>query len=402
MPRTLCAALAAVAVTLLGATSSQAADTPVRIGVLNDQSGLYSEFGGIGSVEAAKMAVADFGGTVLGRPIEVLSADHQNKTDVGAGIARKWFDQDNVLAIADLTNSAIAIAVQNMARERGRITLASGPGTNRLTNEDCSPTGFHWPWDTYSQAVGTSRAVIQEGGKTWFLIVADYAFGHQMAADLTKTITENNATVIGQVRHPTATQDFSSYLLQAQGSKAQIIGLANGGVDTTNAVKQAGEFGIAEGGQRILGLATMISDVHALGLRAAQGLVATTAYYWDRNDASRAFGKRYMAATGRMPDMIQAGVYSSVLHYLKAMQAAGTDDGKVVAEAMRAMPVTDFFVTNGKVRVDGRMEHDMYLIQVKSPAESKGPWDYYRVLRTIPAAEATLPLAESKCPLVKK
>ncbi|MGU3539889.1 ABC transporter substrate-binding protein [Methylobacterium sp. A54F] len=402
MPGTIRVAVAAAAVMMHGATSPRAADAPVRIGVLNDQSGLYSEFGGIGSVEAARMAVADFGGTVLGRSIEVLSADHQNKTDVGAGIARRWFDQDNVLAIADLTNSAIAIAVQNMARERGRITLASGPGTTRLTNEDCSPTGFHWPWDTYSQAVGTSRAVIQEGGKTWFLIGADYAFGHQMAADLTKTITENNATVIGQVRHPTATPDFSSFLLQAQGSRAQIIGLANGGVDTTNAVKQAGEFGIAQGGQRIVGLATMISDVHALGLKAAQGLVATTAYYWDRNDASRTFGKRYMAVTGRMPDMIQAGVYSSVLHYLKAMQAAGTDDGKVVAETMREMPVNDFFVTNGTVRVDGRMEHDMYLIQVKAPEESKGPWDYYRVLRTIPAAEATMPLAESKCPLVKK
>ncbi|MFG1426735.1 ABC transporter substrate-binding protein [Roseixanthobacter glucoisosaccharinicivorans] len=390
------------ATSLLALTAAQAADGPVRIGVLNDQSGLYSEFGGVGSVEAAKMAVEDFGGKVLGRPIEILSADHQNKTDVGAATARKWFDEENVLAIADLTNSAVALAVQGMAKERGRITLASGPATTRLTNEDCSPTGFHWPWDTYSQAVGTARAVLQDGGKSWYLVVVDYAFGHQMSADISKTVTAGGGTVLGQVRYPTGAADFSSFLLQAQGSKAQIIGLANGGMDTINSIKQAAEFGITDGGQRLVGLAIMISDVNALGLKAAKGLIATTAYYWDRNDASRAFGARYMKKTGRMPDMIQAGVYSSVLHYLKAMQAANSDDGKVVAEKMREMPVNDFFVTNGKVRADGRMEHDMYLIQVKDPSESKYPWDYYKILRTIPAAEATMPLSESKCPLVKK
>ncbi|MFG1421680.1 ABC transporter substrate-binding protein [Roseixanthobacter liquoris] len=390
------------ATSLLALTAARAADGPVRIGVLNDQSGLYSEFGGIGSVEAAKMAVEDFGGKVLGRPIEILSADHQNKTDVGAATARKWFDEENVLAIADLTNSAVALAVQGMAKERGRITLSSGPATTRLTNEDCSPTGFHWPWDTYSQAVGTARAVLQDGGKSWYLVVVDYAFGHQMSADISKTVTAGGGTVVGQVRYPTGAADFSSFLLQAQGSKAQIIGLANGGMDTINSIKQAAEFGITDGGQRLVGLAIMISDVNALGLKAAKGLIATTAYYWDRNDASRAFGARYMKKTGRMPDMIQAGVYSSVLHYLKAMQAANSDDGKVVAEKMREMPVNDFFVTNGKVRADGRMEHDMYLIQVKDPSESKYPWDYYKILRTIPAAEATMPLSESKCPLVKK
>ncbi|MEP9369437.1 ABC transporter substrate-binding protein [Xanthobacter sp. VNH20] len=390
------------ATSLLALTAANAADGPVRIGVLNDQSGLYSEFGGIGSVEAAKMAVEDFGGKVLGRPIEILSADHQNKTDVGAATARKWFDEENVLAIADLTNSAVALAVQGMAKERGRITLSSGPATTRLTNEDCSPTGFHWPWDTYSQAVGTARAVLQDGGKSWYLVVVDYAFGHQMSADIAKTVTAGGGTVVGQVRYPTGAADFSSFLLQAQGSKAQIIGLANGGMDTINSIKQAAEFGITDGGQRLVGLAIMISDVNALGLKAAKGLIATTAYYWDRNDASRAFGERYMKKTGRMPDMIQAGVYSSVLHYLKAMQAANSDDGKVVAEKMREMPVNDFFVTNGKVRADGRMEHDMYLIQVKDPSESKYPWDYYKILRTIPAAEATMPLSESKCPLVKK
>ena len=390
------------AVFLFSAAAASAQDLPVfRIGVLNDQSGLYSEFGGLGSVEAARMAVADFGGSVLGRRIEVLSADHQNRPDVGTAIARKWFDEDGVLAIADLTNSAVALSVQNLAKERGRITLASGPGTTRLTNEECSPTGFHWPWDTYSQAVGTARALVKEGSKSWFLLAADYAFGHQMAADLTKTVTERGGRVLGQARHPTSTTDFSSFLLQAQSSRAQIIGLANGGVDTINAVKQASEFGIADRGQRIAALAVVISDVHALGLKAAKGLVATTAYYWDRNDESRAFGRRYMNATGRMPDMIQAGVYSSVLHYLKAMKEAGTDDGKVVAERMRALPVNDFSVTDGKVRVDGRMEHDMYLVQVKTPEESKGPWDYYKVLRTIPASEATIPLSESKCSLVR-
>lgn len=374
---------------------------PVRIGVLNDQSGLYSEFGGLGSVEATRMAVADFGGSVLGRRIEVLSADHQNRPDVGTAIARKWFDEDGVLAIADLTNSAVALSVQNLARERGRITLASGPGTTRLTNEECSPTGFHWPWDTYSQAVGTSRALIAEGGRTWFLIAADYAFGHQMAADLTKTVTDSGGRVLGQVRHPTSTSDFSAFLLQAQASRAQIVGLANGGVDTINAVKQANEFGLIQRGQRLACLAVVISDIHALGLRAAQGIVATTAYYWDRNDASRAFGRRYMGVTGRMPDMIQAGVYSSVLHYLKAMQGSGTEEGRTVAAGMRALPVDDFFAPGGRVRADGRMEHDMFLVQTKTPEESNKPWDYYKVLRTIPASEATIPLSESKCSLVR-
>lgn len=403
MRQTAFAALMAAALTSIAAIPAvHAADGPVKIGVLNDQSGLYADFGGKGSVEAARMAVQDFGGKVLGRPIEIVTADHQNKTDVGAGIARKWFDEDGVLAIADLTNSAVALATQALAKERGRITMASGPATTRLTNEDCSPTGFHWTFDTYSQAVGTARAILADGGKQWFLIVADYAFGHQLAADLTRTVTNGGGTVVGQVRHPTSTPDFSSFLLQAQASKAQIVGLANGGVDTINAVKQAGEFGVATGGQRLAGLVVVISDVHALGLKTAQGLVATTAYYWDRDQPSRDFAKRYEAKMGVKPGMVQAGVYSSVLHYLKSMQAAGTDDGKVVAEKMRATPVNDFFAKDGKIRADGRMLHDMYLIQVKSPEQSKGPWDYYTILRTIPAAEAAQPLEDSKCPLVKK
>ncbi|NGM87731.1 ABC transporter substrate-binding protein [Parapusillimonas sp. SGNA-6] len=373
-----------------------------RIGVLNDQSGTYSDFGGVTSVVAAKMAVEDFGGKVLGKQIEVLSADHQNKTDIGTATARKWFDVDGVEAIADLTNSAVALAVQGLAKERGKITLASGPFSTKLTNEACSPTGFHWTFDTYASSVGTARGVLEQGGKEWFILAADYAFGQQMAADLTKTVQANGGKVLGQVNHPLNTSDFASFLLQAQSSKAKIIGLANGGTDTVNSIKQAAEFGLVDQGQNLVALAMVISDVHALGLDKAKGLVATTAYYWDRDDESRAFAKRFEEITKRKPGMIQAGVYSSVMHYLKAVKAAGTADGKKVAEKMREMPVNDFFTKNGKVRVDGRMEHDMFLIEAKRPEESKGPWDYYKVLRTIPASQVTIPLSESHCPLVKK
>ncbi|NYT66464.1 ABC transporter substrate-binding protein [Alcaligenaceae bacterium] len=379
-----------------------AADDVIRIGVLNDQSGLYSDFGGVTSVVAAKMAVEDFGGKLLGKKIEVLSADHQNKTDIATATARKWFDIDKVEVIADLTNSAVALAVQGLATERGKITLASGPFSTKLTNENCSPTGFHWTFDTYASSVGTARGVLQDGGKSWFILAADYAFGTQMAADLTKTVVENGGEVLGQVNHPVNNQDFASFLLQAQSSKAQIVGLANGGADTVNAIKQAADFGLVDQGQRLVALALVISDVNALGLDAAKGLVATTAYYWDRDDASREFAQRFEERTKRKPGMVQAGVYSSVMHYLKSAEAAGTSDGKVVAEKMRELPVNDFFAQNGKVRADGRMEHDMYLIQVKAPAESKGPWDYYKILRTIPADQVTIPLAESQCALVKQ
>lgn len=385
-----------------GAAVAQQSGKAFKIGVLNDQSGLYAEFGGVGSVTAAKMAVEDFGGKVLGKGIEVLSADHQNKPDVASNIARQWLDVEGVHAFADLTNSAVSLAVQSITKERGKIALFSGPATTRLTNEDCSPTGFHWTFDTYSQAIGSARAVLQEGGKNWFLLVADYAFGHQMAADLANEVTAGGGTVVGQVRHPTGSSDFSSYLLQAQASKAQIVGLANGGTDTVNAVKQAGEFGITSRGQKLVGLVLVISDVHAVGLKSANGLIATTAYYWDRDDASREFAKRYEARMQRKPGMVQAGVYSSVLHYLKAVKAAGTDDGKIVAAKMREMPVDDFFSRGGRIREDGRLLHDMYLVEVKRPEESKVPWDYYKVLRTIPAEQAAMPLAASKCPLVRK
>ena len=388
---------------VFGTTLAMAQPTSdvVRIGVLNDQSGLYADFGGTTSVEAARMAVEDFGGQVLGKKIEIISADHQNKADIAATTARKWFDVDGVSAVADLTNSAVALAVQQVAKEKGRVTLSVGPATSRLSNEDCSSTGFHWAFDTYSQAIGTAKAVVSSGGKSWYIVSADYAFGHQMAADLDRVVQENGGTVEGQVRVPIGTNDFSSFLLQAQSSKAQIIGLANAGADTVNSIKQAGEFGITAAGQKLAGLVVVISDVHALGLEAAQGLLFTTAFYWDRDPASRDWSQRFYDRTGRMPGMVQAGTYSSVLHYLKAMQAAGSTDGPAVADKMRELPVDDFFA-QGTVRADGRMAHDMYLVEVKTPAESKGPWDYLKVLQTIPAEDATQPLSQSKCDLVKQ
>jgi branched-chain amino acid transport system substrate-binding protein len=385
-------------------TSVADAQTPagvIRIGILNDQSGPYADFGGKTSADAARMAVEDVGGKVLGKSIEIIIGDHQNKPDVGSAIARRWFDVDGVSAVAELTNSAVALAVQQIAKEKGKITLSTGPATTRLTNEDCSPTGFHWAFDTYSQAVGTARAVIAEGGKSWFLLVADYAFGHQMANDLSKVVKASGGTVVGEVRHPLNTSDFSSFLLRAQSSKAQVIGLASAGADTINSVKPAAEYRIAAGGQKLAGLVVVISDIDALGLTTANGLVFTTAFYWDRDEASRVWSKRFFERTGRMPGMVQAGTYSAVLHYLKAMEAAGTPDGKAVADKIRELPVDDFFA-KGRVREDGRMMHDMYLVDVKMPSESKAKWDYYKVLRRIPAEEAAQPLSESKCSLVKK
>ncbi|MFA7438927.1 ABC transporter substrate-binding protein [Castellaniella sp.] len=379
----------------------QAADDPLRIGVLNDQSGLYSDFGGITSVTAAQMAVDDFGGEVLGRKIEVLSADHQNKTDVATSTARKWFDLDHVEMVADLTNSAVALAVQGLAAEKGKITIASGPFSAALTGKACTPTGFHWAFDTYASAVGTATGLVQEGEKTWFILAADYAYGKQLAADLTHIVERNGGEVVGDVYHPVAAPDFASFLLQAQSSHAQAVALANAGADTINSIKQAAEFGITQGGQKLVALGIVISDVHALGLDKAQGLVATTPFYWDRNDASREFSKRFEQKTGRMPGMVQAAVYSSTLHYLKAVKAAGTADSKVVAQKMRELPVHDFFAQDGVVRPDGWMAHEMFLIQVKSPEESKGPWDYYKILRTLPASLVSVPASESECPLMK-
>lgn len=386
---------------LVSLSWAQVSDDVVKIGVLNDRSGLYADLSGEGSVIAAEMAVEDFGGEVLGMPIEIVSADHQNQPDVGSSIAREWFDVNEVDAIADVPTSSVALAVSEVAREANRIFLVSGAATTALTNENCSPTTLHWTYDTYMLAVGTGRAMVQEGGDTWFFLTADYEFGHSLEENTARVVEESGGEVLGAVRHPLSTADFSSYLLQAQGSGAAVIGLANAGTDTTNAIKQASEFGIVQGGQALAGLLLFISDVHSLGLEAAQGLVLTTGFYWDMNENSRAWSERFFERHGAMPTMVHAGVYSAVLHYLEAIEATGTDEAGAVAEAMKAAPVDDGVLTsNGTLREDGRMVYDAYLARVKSPDESEGEWDYYEILRTIPAAEAYQPLEDSTCALV--
>ena len=405
-PRTKALLAATCALALSAGLSSRAdaqlSNDAVKIGVLNDQSGLYADFGGRGSVIAAEMAAEDFGGKVLGKPIQILSADHQNKPDVGSNIARQWFDQEGVDAIADLTTSSVALAVQEIGKQNGKVTLTSGAATSRLTGDACSPTGFHWAYDTVALANGTGKAVVEEGLKKWFFLTADYAFGYALEKDVSEVVKASGGEVVGAVRHPLNTSDFSSFLLQAQGSGAQVIGLANAGTDTTTSIKQAAEFGIVAGGQGLAGLLLVLSDIHALGLETAQGLVLTTGFYWDLDDESRAGSQRYYDRMQRMPNMIQAGVYSSVMHYLKAVEAAGSDEGKVVAAKMKELPIKDMFARNGKVREDGRLVHDMYLARVKTPAQTKKPWDYYEIVRTIPGDQAYLPLDRSPCPLVKK
>ena len=391
-----------LAAALVAAPAALRAQDAVKIGILNDQSGTYAEFGGRGSVEAARMAIEDFGGSVLGKPIELVSADHQNKPDIAVATARRWYDVDGVTAIADLTNSAVALAVSGLAKERSRVALFNGPATTRLFNEDCTATGFMWTFDTATSAKGTAQSVLKEGGDSWFIMAADYAFGHQLAADISSTVAAGGGKTVGTVRHTLGSADFSSFLLQAQASKAKIVGLANAGTDTINSVKQAGEFGIVDGGQKIAALVIVLSDVHGLGLDKARGLITTTAYYHDRDKASRDWADRYAARMKSMPGMIHASVYSSVLHYLRAVKAAGTAEGKAVAAKMRETPVDDFFAPGARIREDGRLLNDMMLVEVKAPGESKAAWDYFKVVRTIPAAEIIAPLSESKCPLVKK
>ncbi|WP_288580541.1 ABC transporter substrate-binding protein [uncultured Methylobacterium sp.] len=375
---------------------------PVKIGVLTDLSSLYADNGGSGSVVAARMAVEDFGGRVLGRPIEVVSADHQNKTDVGAALARRWLDADDVKVIVDVPNSAIALAVQDIARERGRIFLASGAATSRLTGEACSPTGIHWTYDTYALAQGTARAVTRRGGKSWYFVTADYALGTQLEEDSRRVIQAAGGRVLGSVRHPIGSADFSSYLLQAQGSGAQVVGLADAGGDLILALKQAAEFGIVQSGQTLAGLLVFIADIHGLGLAAAQGLILSTAFYWNFDEATRAWSQRFVARTNKVPTMIHAGTYGAVTHYLKAMAAANTDDGPTVAAQMRRMPVNDFMTRDGRIREDGRLVRDIHLMQVKAPSESKGRFDYYKLLETIPGEDAFRPLSAGNCPLVKR
>jgi branched-chain amino acid transport system substrate-binding protein len=377
-------------------------DGVVKIGLIEDMSSIYADITGIGAVTAAKMAVEDFGGKVLGAPIDVVSADHQNKADISSATAREWFDNQHVDALMDVAASATALAAVDVAKTKNKIVILNGPGAARITNEACTPVSIHYTYDNYALAHGTGGAMVKAGYDTWFFIAADYAFGHDLEAVTTSVIKANGGQVLGDVRVPINTADFSSALLQAQSSKAKVVGLANAGADTQNSIKQAAEFGIVRGGQKMAGLLVFINDVNSLGLEVAQGMLLTTAFYWDRNDESRAWAQRYFQRMNRMPNMAQAGIYSATTHYLEAVAAAGTDATQPVMEKMRATPINDFFVKNGTIRNDGRMVHDMYLYEVKKPVESKGAWDYYKPVAQIPADQAFLPLAESKCPLVKK
>ena len=373
---------------------------PLRIGVLTDMNGPYGDASGPGSVAAARIAVAEFGPTVLGRKIEILAADHQNKPDLGVSIARTWFDAEGVEMVTDLTNSSVALAVQALAREKGRIDLVTSTATTAITNEACSPTAAHWTFDAYALSAGTGRALVESGAKTWFFVTADYTFGANLQKTAAREIERAGGKVLGSVLAPLNTTDFASQLLAAQASGADVVGLANAGADTTNSVKQAFEFGLTKK-QKLATFLPFITDIKAIGLASAQGLVLTTAYYWDRDDASRDFARRFEAERKAKPTMIHAGTYSAVLHYLRAVRDAGASDAAAVMARMKASRVKDSVFADGYIRADGRMVHDMYLVRVKSPAESKGPWDLYEVLRTIPGEQAFQPLAEGSCKLAK-
>ena len=397
-------AVAGAIALLAGTASAQYSDGVIKIGVMNDMSGLYADIAGPGSVWAAKKAVEDFGAAAKGMKVEILAADHQNKPDIGSNIARQWIDVDKVDAIADLPTSSVALAVNQIVREKNKVLLNSGAATSDLTNKACSPNTVHWTYDTVMLANGTGKAAVKTGGDSWYFLTADYAFGHALERDVEAIVTGSGGKVLGKVRHPLGTQDFSSFLLQAQASKAKVIGPANAGGDTINSIKQASEFGITKGGQSLAGLLVFVTDVHSLGLATAQNLLLTESFYWDLNDNTRAFSKEFGAAhKGRMPSMVQAGVYASVLHYLKALEALKSDaDGVKVVDQMKKMPTDDKLFGKGMIRADGRKIHDAYLFEVKKPAESKGPWDYYKLRATIPGNEVFRPLAQSECPLVKK
>ena len=372
----------------------------VKIGILNDQSGVYADYGGKWSFEAAKMAVEDFGGEVLGQKIEVISADHQNKPDLASAIARRWYDTENVDMITELTTSSVALAIHDLSKQMKKIDIVVGAATSRLTGDACQPYGFHWAYDTHALAVGTGGALVKAGGDSWFFLTADYAFGYALEKDTGDLVKEKGGKVLGSVRIPLNSSDFSSFLLQAQSSKAKVIGLANAGLDTTNSIKQAAEFGIVKGGQKLAGLLMTLSEVHGLGLEAAQGLVLTEAFYWDQNDKTRAFAERFFKRTNRMPSMIHAGTYSATLQYLKAVKAAGTKDSDAVVKKLKELPVDDAFA-QGKVLENGRFVHDLYLFEVKKPSDSKKPWDYYKQLAVVPGDKAFFTAKESGCPLTK-
>jgi len=400
-PIALAGVFAAATVSASGA-SCQVSDDVVRIGVLNDQSGLYADLGGPGSVVAARMAVEDVGGTVLGKPVEIVVADHQNKADIGAAIAHRWFDAEKVDMAIGFDNSSVALAVEQLAAEHNRIAIAGAVGSTAFTGKACTPTEASWIYDSYALTTSLARSVVAEGRDTWFFLTVDYAFGHSLEADATGAVLAAGGKVLGSVRHPLNTADFSSYLLQAQASGAKVVALANGGGDMINAIKQAGEFGLTRSGQTVVSLLVFISDVHSMGLQTAQGLKFATAFYWDRDEDSRAWSKRFFARHGRMPTMAQASVYSAIRHYLKAVAAAGTDEARAVMAKMRELPVNDFYAQNGRLREDGRLVHDMYFAEVKKPSESKEPWDDYKILAVIPGASAFRSLEDGGCPLAKR
>ena len=396
--------LAAIAVAFgCGSAQAQYSDGTIKIGVMNDMSGTYSDLSGQGSVVAARMAVEDFGAAAKGMKVEIVSADHQNKPDVGSNVVRTWIDVDKVDVIVDVPTSSVALAVNEIVRDKNKVFLVSGAAASDLTGAKCTPNTIHWTYDTWALANGTGKAIVKTGGDTWFFLTADYAFGHALERDTSAVVEKNGGKVVGRVRHPFPGTDFSSFLLQAQSSKAKIIGLANAGSDTINSIKQASEFGITNSGQNLAALLAFITDVNALGLPTAQGLIMTEAWYWDLNDANREFAKKFAPQfKGVHPTMVHAGVYSAVTHYLKAVEALKSDaDGKAVVAKMKEMPTDDKLFGKGTVRADGRKIHPMYLFEVKTPAELKGPWDYYKLRATIPAEEAFRPLAEGGCPLVK-
>ncbi|WP_315785077.1 MULTISPECIES: ABC transporter substrate-binding protein [unclassified Bradyrhizobium] len=394
----LVAGLAALTLTAIPAL----AQAPLKIGVLGDFSSVYSDIGGQGNLEATKLAVEEFGGTMFGKPIEIISADAQNKADIAATISRKWYENEGVDMIIDMPTSATALAGMEMSKQFEKLMIVTDAASSDITGKSCSPYTVHWTYDTYGNAHTVGQAIVKNGGKTWFFITADYLFGHSIERDTGDVVRAAGGTVVGSARHPLNNQDFSSFLLQAQASKAKIIGMANGGGDTINTIKQAAEFGIVAGGQNLAGIVMFISDIHSLGLKLAQGLIITEAYYWDLNDRTRAFGKKFFDKMKRMPTMNQAATYSATLHYLNAVKAAGTRDTRPVLAKMRETPVRDAFTDNGFVREDGRMVHSMFLFEVKKPEESKGPWDYYKVLAEVPGDQVFRPLKDGNCPYVKQ
>ncbi len=399
--------LAAVAATLVSlvpaaAQTTAISDEVVKIGVLTDMSGQFSDESGEGSVTAVRMAIEDFGGQVLGKKIELVVADHQNKSDVAASIARRWYDVEKVDMIANLINSGVALSIVQIAKDKNRLAIVNGAGSSRLTGDSCTPNSIHYAYDTYSLARGTGAELAKSGGTSWYFLTADYAFGHALEADTAAVVKSQGSKVVGSTRYPPDALDLSSFLLQAQGSGARVVALAGSGTVFVNAVKAAYEFKIPQSGQILAGLLVWIVDIDALGLETAQGLILTNAFYWDRDDETRAWSKRFLERMKRMPHMGDAGDYSSTMHYLKAIEAAGTDEAKAVMTKMREMPVNDMFAKNGRIREDGRMVHDMYVYEVKKPSESKGRWDYYKLRAVIPGDQAFRPLSESQCPLVKK